>query len=119
MIPWVREKFAERRAKWLAARNKRSTNKSEDDDDNSSTSASDIAPRLHRLQDNPEETADSSNATVVSVTASVSASRTPQTAHRSMRGSSSASTSHCHHHHHSSSCSLTNSTSNNIKLNKM
>ncbi|KAM7345216.1 kip1 ubiquitination-promoting complex subunit 2 [Cochliomyia hominivorax] len=122
MIPWVREKFAERRAKWLAARNKRSTNKSEDEDDNSSTSASDIAPRLHRLQDNPEESELDTNASV-SVTASVSASRTPptpQTAHRSMRGSSSTSTPHCHHHHHtSSSCSLTNSTSNNIKLNKI
>ncbi|XP_065367521.1 ubiquitin-associated domain-containing protein 1 [Calliphora vicina] len=119
MIPWVREKFAERRAKWLAARNKRTTNKSEDEDDNSSTSASDIAPRLHRLQDNPEDTANSTNATVVTATASPSASlRTPQTAHRSMRGSSSV-TPHCHHHHHSSSCSLTNSTSNNIKLNKI
>lgn len=85
MIPWVREKFAERRAKWLAARNKRTTNKSEDEDDNSSTSASDIAPRLHRLQDNPEDTANSTNATVVTVTASPSASlRTPQTAHRSI-----------------------------------
>lgn len=113
MIPWVREKFAERRAKWLAARNKRSTNKSEDDD-NSSTSASDIAPRLHRLQDNPEETATISNTTL---TTAANASRTPQTAHRSMRGSSSV-TPHCHHHHHSSSCSLTNST-NIIKLNKM
>ncbi|XP_023296938.2 ubiquitin-associated domain-containing protein 1 isoform X1 [Lucilia cuprina] len=120
MIPWVREKFAERRAKWLAARNKRSTNKSEDEDDNSSTSASDIAPRLHRLQDNPEESANSSNATVTApVPTSGRSPLTPQTAHRSMRGSSA--TSHCHHHHHSSSssCSLTNSTSNNIKLNKI
>lgn len=58
MIPWVREKFNEKRAKWLARSSKRkveraASRRSKDEEEDSSTTNSDT-PRFHRLN-NPEE----------------------------------------------------------------
>uniref|UniRef100_A0A1I8PEI9 UBA domain-containing protein n=1 Tax=Stomoxys calcitrans TaxID=35570 RepID=A0A1I8PEI9_STOCA len=55
MIPWVREKFAERRAKWLARSKQQRTAANKEDQDEEEESTNSDTPRFHRLQDNPEE----------------------------------------------------------------
>lgn len=70
MIPWVREKFNEKRAKWLARSSKRkveraASRRSKDEEEDSSTTNSDT-PRLHRLNNLEESDQNSQSSATIS-----------------------------------------------------